>query len=101
MRSGAVISLTCTKAINASAGNYGTLFRAYANGVEATVSSAARNGSDPTKIDITLSGIPAGPVTLTYGNRSGPANAARTDFVQDADGLPLPLFGPLLVPLAV
>lgn len=99
-RSGAVITLSCTKAINVSAGSYGTLFRAYANGVEATVSSAARNGSDQTKIDITLSGVPAGPVTLTYGNRAGPANAARTDFVQDADGLPLPLFGPIAVPVA-
>ena len=38
-------------------------------------------------------------VTLTYGHRAGLANAARTDFVADADGLPLPLFGPIVATL--
>lgn len=96
-RSGAVITLACSKAINTTAGNYGNLFRAYDNGVEATISSAARHGSDPTKVLITLSATPTGPVTLTYGYRAGLASAARTDIVADSDGLPLPVFGPLLV----
>jgi carbohydrate esterase-like sialic acid-specific acetylesterase len=94
-KSGAVVTLTCNKAINASATNYGTLFRVYAGGVEQTVTSAVRN-ADTTKIDITCSIPLVGSVTLTYGFRAGPASAARTDFVMDSDSLPLPLFGPIL-----
>jgi hypothetical protein len=93
--SGSVVTLTCDKAIDASATNYGTLFRVYAAGVEQTVSSAVRN-ADTTKIDITCSAPLVGAITLTYGYRAGAASAARTDFVKDSDGLPLPLFGPIV-----
>jgi hypothetical protein len=95
-KSGAVVTLTCNKAVNASATHYGTLFRVYAGGVEQTVTTAVRN-ADTTKIDITCSATLVGAVTLTYGFRAGPASAARTDFVADSDGMPLPLFGPIAV----
>jgi hypothetical protein len=92
---GAVVTLECDKTIAASATNYGDLFRVYDNGVEATVSSAVIN-ADTSKIDITCSAPLSGPVTLTYGYRAGAASAARTDFVRDSDGMPLPLFGPIV-----
>jgi len=90
------VTLTFDKAVNTSAGNYGNLFRIYDDGVEATVTSANR-GTDPTTIDVDCSATLLGSVAATYGFRAGPASAARTDFVADADGLPLPLFGPLAV----
>ena len=96
-RSGAVITLTMDKEINTTVGNYGNLFRAYDNGVEATVSSAAR-GSNTSTVEITLSGSPSGPVTLTYGYRVGLSGVARTDCVKDGGALPLPQFGPIAVP---
>lgn len=97
-RASATVTLECDKAINTTAGDYGSLFRVYDNGVEATVSSANRNGGNTSKIDIVCSAPLTGPVTLTYGHRAGPATAARTDFVADSDGLPLPVFGPIAVP---
>jgi hypothetical protein len=93
--SGAVVTLTCDKAIEASATNYGDLFRVYAAGVEQTVSSAVIN-ADTSKIDITCSAPLVGAITLTYGYRAGAASAARTDFVKDSDDMPLPLFGPIV-----
>lgn len=93
--SDAVVTLECDKAINESAGNYGDLFRVYDGGEEATVIGAVRN-ADASKIDITCAGSLSGPVTLTYGYRAGAASAARTDFVADDDGLPLPVFGPVV-----
>jgi len=95
-KSGAVVTLTFDKAVNTTAGNYGNLFRVYAAGVEQTVSSAARN-ANTTKIDVTCSATLTGAVTITYGHKAGAAGAARTDFVADADGLPLPVFGPYAV----
>lgn len=93
--SGSTVTVTCDKAVNATAGTYGNLFRVYDNGVEATVSSANR-GTNTSTIDIVCSSALSGPVTVTYGYRAGIASAARTDFVADADGLPLPTFGPLI-----
>lgn len=92
---GSTVTLTCDKEVNASAGNYGNLFRVYAAGVEQTVSSAVRN-AETSKIDILCSVALSGAVTLTYGHRAGQANAVRTDVVMDADSLPLPLFGPIV-----
>lgn len=97
--SGSTVTLTCDKAVNTTAGNYGSLFRVYANGVEQTVSSANR-GANTSTVEIVCSAPLSGPVTLTYGYRAGPASAARTDFVKDSDNLPLPLFGPLAVTAA-
>lgn len=93
--SGSVVQLTCDKAINDSVGNFGNLFRVYAAGVEQTVSSSVRNATT-SKIDITCSAPLVGAITLTYGYRAGAASAARTDFVMDSDGMPLPLFGPIV-----
>lgn len=97
-RSSGTITLECDKAINATAGNYGDLFRVYDNGVEATVVSSARSGVSTSKIDIVCAAPLVGPVTLTYGYKAGPAGAARTDIVKDSDNMPLPLFGPIAVP---
>jgi len=97
--SGDTVTLVCDRELNTTSGNYGNLFRVYADGVEQTVSSANR-GTDTSTVEIVCSAPLSGSVTLTYGYRAGPASAARTDFVADADGLPLPLFGPLLVPSA-
>lgn len=98
--SGDTITLVCDKALNTTAGNYGGLFRVYDNGAEATVSSANR-GTDTSTIEIVCSAALSGPVALTYGHKAGGASgAARTDFVADADGLPLPVFGPYAVPPA-
>lgn len=90
---GSTVTLICDKTLNTTAGNYGDLFRVYDNGVEATVSSADR-GTNTSTVEIVCSAPLSGPVTITYGHRAGPDNAARTDFVADSDGLPLPLFGP-------
>lgn len=94
--SGSTITLTCDKTLNTTAGNYGNLFRVYAGGVEQTVSSANRGGNTST-VSIVCSAPLSGSITLTYGYRAGAASAARTDFVADSDGLPLPLFGPIAV----
>lgn len=96
----ATVTLEIDKDINTTAGDYDDLFRVYDNGVEATVSSANRNGGNASLIDIVCSASLSGPVTLTYGHRAGPATAARTDFVKDTDNLPLPLFGPIAVAAA-
>jgi hypothetical protein len=95
-RSGAVVTVTFDVAVNASATNYGDLFRVWDNGVEATVSSAVRN-ADTTKIDITCSATLTGPVTVTYGYRAGSSAAARTDIITDGDSNVGLTFGPLLV----
>ena len=96
--SGSTVTLELTRAVDASATDYDDMFRVWDNGVEATVTGASRNGGDASKIDITCSSPLTGPVTLAYGHKAGAASAARTDIVVDADsGLPLPLFGPILV----
>ncbi len=83
------------KEINASVADYDDMFRVYDEGVEITVSSAARNSDNTRQIIITVEEDIVGPSTVSYGYKAGPNAAARTDFVQDSDGLPLPLFGPI------
>lgn len=97
-RTAGAITLTCNKTLNSSGTDYGSLFRVYDNGVEQTVLSAVR-GANTSTIVITVAAL-TGPTTLTYGHRAGAASVARTDFVQDSDALPLPLFGPIPVPAA-
>lgn len=94
---GSTITLVLDKAVNTTIGNYGSLFRVYDDTVEQTVSSANR-ATNTSKIDIVCAAPLSDVVALTYGYAAGPASAARTDFVADSDGLPLPLFGPVIVP---
>lgn len=93
---GSTVTLVLDKAINTTVGNYGDLFRIYDDTVEQTVSSANR-ATNTSKIDIVCSAPLSDTVALTYGYKAGAASAARTDFVADSDGLPLPLFGPIIV----
>jgi hypothetical protein len=95
--SGDTITLTLDSPINTTSGDYGDLFRVYCGGVEQTVNSANRHGSDTEKIVIVCSATLTPTVVLTYGHRLGIDNAARTDLVLDDDGMPLPTFGPLAV----
>lgn len=96
-RSGAVVSVQFNSAIVQSVGNYGNMFDVYDNGVKVTINSAARNGTDQVKIDITCSATLVGPVTVDYGYRAGSSSAPRTDVIADLSGNLAPVFGPLLV----
>lgn len=95
--SGDTLTLTLTRDINTTSGDYGNLFRVYSEGDEMTVVSANRHNVNSDQITIVCSSPLVAPVTLTYGYRVGPNAAARTDIVVDDGGLPLPTFGPILV----
>lgn len=94
---GDTVTVTFDKAIESSVGDYGDLFRIYVNGVEQTVTSAVR-GTDTSTVVVTCSAFLTSPLVMSYGYAAGAASAARTDFVQDSDGLPAPNMGPILDP---
>ena len=90
------LEIAFTRTVNDSPTNYGDLFRVFSQGTELTVTSVARS-SDDTRIVITTTEDMVKPVTVSYGYKAGPDNAPITDIVKDTDGLPLPVFGPLVV----
>lgn len=95
------VLVTFNKEVQADANDYGvnlagSLFRVYDDGVEATLSSVARD-SNTSAILITLSGASSGVVVVTYGDRSGPNDGGwRAGVVKDVDNLPAPMFGPVI-----
>lgn len=94
---GDVVTVTFDKEVAESATDYGDLFRVYSEGIEVTVNSAVR-GTNTSTIVLTCADFVTSPLVVSYGYRAGPASAARTDFVQDSDGLPAPVMGPILDP---
>lgn len=85
-----------TRTINDNLSNFGTLFRVYSDGSEHTVSSAVRDSGDDTAVLLTLSANHSGVVVVTYGERNTANNAVRANVVVDSDGLPAPVFGPVV-----
>ena len=73
-----------------------SLFRVYSDGVEEALASVSLN-TDTNIIDIVTTAVPAGVIAVTYGDR--PASGLgvwRRGTVYDSDGLPAPMFGPLV-----
>lgn len=95
------VLITFNKEIQANANDYGvnlaaSLFRVYDDGVEATLTSVARD-TNTSAILITLSGATSGVVVVTYGDRAGPNDGSyRAGVVYDNDGMPAPQFGPVI-----
>lgn len=78
--------------------NFNSLFRVYDSGVEKTVSSAVVD-TDGTSVLITLSSACTGTAVCTYGERQGLSalDTWRPGVVRDSDGLPAPMFGPIVI----
>ncbi|TYP67679.1 sialate O-acetylesterase [Paenibacillus methanolicus] len=88
------IKVKTTRSIN-DHNTYENFFKVYDNGAAATISSISRDPGDNTAVRITLAAAPAGTVTVEFGPPARARNVRLFNCVQDADGLPLPAFGPL------
>jgi hypothetical protein len=85
-----------SQTINDNLNDFGDLFRVYSDGSEHTITSAVRDSVDDTSVLITLSAGYSGVVVVTYGERNTANNVVRADVVVDGDGLPAPVFGPVV-----
>lgn len=98
--SATTVKVTFSRAIAENLNNYGdgttTLFRVTANGTGQTITTVVRDPGDTKSLIITVSAaMPAGTVTVSYGNRRGEtvSDAYRRGVVVDlVDGLPAPMF---------
>lgn len=72
-------------------------FRVYYDGVEKTISAAELKAGDATMIELTVPTV-SGVVVVTYGDRVGPGDGTsyRKGVVYDVDGMPAPMFGPII-----
>jgi len=70
-------------------------FRVYFDGVEKTITNVALKAGDATMIEITVPSV-TGVVVVTYGDRVGAEAAYRKGVIYDADGMPAPMFGPII-----
>jgi hypothetical protein len=72
-------------------------FRVYYDGVEKTITNAALKSGDATMIELTVPTV-SGVVVVTYGERAQPTDGTsyRKGVVYDADGMPAPVFGPII-----
>jgi hypothetical protein len=71
-------------------------FRVYFNGVEQTITNVVLKSGDDTVIEITVPSV-SGVVVVTYGDRAAPATESyRLGVVYDLDGMPAPMFGPII-----
>ncbi len=92
-----IITLSFDRSINSPTNQYDNQFRITAGVTQLPIAQISR-GSDSTQIHIELGSAPPARPVVEYGYPSSAGNDLfLTNVIRDLDGLPAPVFGPLLV----